>query len=222
MPVISVFYLINTNCWIRISNSKSFYGRIIMLSSFFNTCGTVIKIYSYLCIASILLSWIGQTSVTAILDEICAPYLNWFRRFKFTQIGSVDFSPILALGVLQLISRLFFQLAIQKSISPFEILFGLISILWYFFSFLINLFIILLVLRLIIDFIPQYRTGNFAYMLDKSLTPIFVRVHKLLGGKFMTLRKQVIVCIIILILVRIMLGALIGSGMYSFKIFTVI
>lgn len=193
-----------------------------MLSSFFNTCGTAVKIYSYLCIASILLSWIGQTNATDILDEICSPYLNWFRRFKFTQIGSVDFSPIIALGVLQLISNLFFSLAIQKFISPFEILLGLIGILWSFISFIINLFIILLILRLVIDFIPQYRNGNFSYMLDRSLTPIFVRVHKLLGGKFMTLRKQVIVCIILLILLRLILGAIIGSGMHSFKIFTVI
>lgn len=198
-----------------------------MLSSVFSTIGYAIKIYSYLCIGYILLSWFlpspySRFPAAAFLSEICAPYLNWFRRFRFTQIGSIDFSPILALGILSVFSNIFYQMAILGFFSPFIIIRTLILIIWSFFSFVMNFCIIALIIRLILDFMPEYRSGNIAYMLDKFLSPLFVRVHRLSGGMFMSVRKQVTICLIILIIMRVVLGAIFGSAESLFTQFKIL
>lgn len=182
-----------------------------MIASLFNTLGFVVKIYSYLCIIYIFLSWFGSHSRGGFLYEICNPYLSRFRRFKFTQIGMVDFSPILAIGILSLFANILFQIADTRTFSVLRIVLNLVGIVWSFFSFLLNFFIIILIIRLVLDFSENYCQGNFADMLDRFLSPVFVRVHKLSGGKFMSLRKQIVVCLIVLILVRFLLGAFIGS-----------
>lgn len=182
-----------------------------MIASLFNTLGFAVKLYSYLCIIYIFLSWFGSNSRGGFIYEICNPYLSWFRRFKFTQIGMVDFSPILAIGILSLFSNMLFQIADTRTFSILRIVLNLVGIVWSFFSFLLNFFIIILIIRLVLDFSENYRQGNFADMLDRFLSPVFVRVHKLSGGRFMSLRKQIIVCLIVLILVRFLLGAFIGS-----------
>ena len=190
-----------------------------MISSLFNTFGFAVKIYSYLCIVYIFLSWFGSNSRGGFLYEICDPYLSWFRRFRFTQIGMVDFSPILAIGVLSLFSSVLFQIADMRTFSVLGIALNLVGIVWSFFSFLLNFFIIILIIRLVLDFSENYRQGNFADMLDRFLSPVFVRVHKLSGGRFMSLRKQIIVCLIVLILIRFLLGAFIGSLSVMFTYF---
>ena len=190
-----------------------------MISSLFNTLGFAVKIYSYLCIVYIFLSWFGSHSRGGFLYEICDPYLSWFRRFRFTQIGMIDFSPILAIGVLSLFSSVLFQIADMRTFSVLGIALNLVGIVWSFFSFLLNFFIIILIIRLVLDFSEKYRQGNFADMLDRFLSPVFVRVHKLSGGRFMSLRKQIIVCLIVLLFLRFLLGAFIGSLSVLFTYF---
>ena len=190
-----------------------------MISSLFNTLGFAVKIYSYLCIVYIFLSWFGAHSRGGFLYEICDPYLSWFRRFRFTQIGMIDFSPILAIGVLSLFSSVLFQIADMRTFSVLGIALNLVGIVWSFFSFLLNFFIIIFIIRLVLDFSENYRQGNFADMLDRFLSPVFVRVHKLSGGRFMSLRKQIIVCLIVLLFLRFLLGAFIGSLSVLFTYF---
>ena len=190
-----------------------------MILSLFNTLGFAVKIYSYLCIIYIFLSWFGSHSRGGFLYEICDPYLSWFRRFRFTQIGMIDFSPILAIGILSLFSGVLFQIADMRTFSVLGIVLNLVGIVWSFFSFLLNFFIIILIIRLVLDFSENYRQGNFADMLDRFLSPVFVRVHKLSGGRFMSLRKQIIVCLIVLLFLRFLLGTFIGSLSVLFKYF---
>ena len=190
-----------------------------MISSLFNTFGFAVKIYSYLCIVYIFLSWFGSNSRGGFLYEICDPYLSWFRRFRFTQIGMIDFSPILAIGVLSLFSSVLFQISDMRTFSVLGIALNLVGIVWSFFSFLLNFFFIILIIRLVLDFSENYRQGNFADMLDRFLSPVFVRVHKLSGGRFMSLRKQIIVCLIVLLFLRFLLGAFIGSLSVLFTYF---
>ncbi len=192
-----------------------------MISSIFSTMALVVRIYSYLCIAYIILSWLSPTG-SGFLEEICGPYMNWFRRFKFTQIGMLDFSPIISIAALSLLAQVFYEIASTNSISPFTILIALIQIVWSFFSFILNFLIIILIIRLILDFTSDYRTGNFVDMLDKVLSPIFVKVHSLAGGKFMSIRKQIILSLVIVVLCRFALGALVGSAILLFRGFSVI
>ncbi len=193
-----------------------------MLSSLFSTMGYIVKIYSYLCIAYILLSWLNPVSRGGFLDEACGPYLNWFRRFRFTQIGMLDFSPILALGALQLVAQIFFQLSAKSTFSPLELIFSIIAILWSFFAFILNFLIIILVIRLILDFSNTYRTGNFTEILDRFLSPVFIKLHKLLGGRFLGVREQLIICLVGAVVLRLLLGGFIGSALTMFSQFVIL
>ncbi|MGG5253026.1 YggT family protein [Neobacillus sp. SM06] len=62
----------------------------------------LITYYSYALIVYIFMSWFPNARGTAIgqfLARICEPYLEPFRRF-IPPIGMIDFSPIIAILVL--------------------------------------------------------------------------------------------------------------------------
>ena len=66
-----------------------------------------INIYSFLLIASILMSWLPnakESSLGRMLSSITDPYLDIFRRF-IPPFGMIDFSPIVAIFALNLASR---------------------------------------------------------------------------------------------------------------------
>ncbi len=67
-----------------------------------NILTSVITYYSYALIIYIFMSWFPNARETAIgkfLARICEPYLEPFRRF-IPPIGMIDFSPIIAILVL--------------------------------------------------------------------------------------------------------------------------
>lgn len=67
----------------------------------------VIEIYTYVLIASVLMSWvpsIKESSIGQILTKITDPYLDIFRKF-IPPIGMIDISPIVAIIALNLASQ---------------------------------------------------------------------------------------------------------------------
>jgi YggT family protein len=73
---------------------------------------TFIGIYTALLFIRILLSWFPNidwyNQPWAILSQLTDPYLNLFRSI-IPPLGGMDFSPILALLLLQVLSSLFTQ-----------------------------------------------------------------------------------------------------------------
>ena len=63
-----------------------------------------IQIYSYLLIASILMSWLPnarESRIGQMLAKVTDPYLDIFRRI-IPPLGMIDFSPIVAIFALNL------------------------------------------------------------------------------------------------------------------------
>jgi YggT family protein len=77
-----------------------------------------LQIYFVLLIIRILLSWFPNLNwynpPLSILSQVTDPYLNLFRSI-IPPLGGIDFSPILAIFVLQLASNLFMQAAAQAA-----------------------------------------------------------------------------------------------------------
>jgi YggT family protein len=73
-----------------------------------------LQIYFVLLIIRILLSWFPNLDwsnpVLSFISQITDPYLNLFRSI-IPPLGGIDFSPILAIFVLQFVSNLFLQAA---------------------------------------------------------------------------------------------------------------
>ncbi|MBE9116363.1 YggT family protein [Lusitaniella coriacea LEGE 07157] len=69
-----------------------------------------IQIYSLLLIVRILLTWFQTmewaNQAASVLSPVTDPYLNIFRSF-IPPLGGIDFSPMLAIFVLQIIGGLF-------------------------------------------------------------------------------------------------------------------
>lgn len=64
------------------------------------------KFYSYALIIYIIMSWFPgarESGIGEFLARICEPYLDQFRRF-IPPLGMIDFSPIVAILVLNLAS----------------------------------------------------------------------------------------------------------------------
>lgn len=70
------------------------------------TLATFVQIYSYLLIIRVLLTWFPQVNwfnqPFAALSQMTDPYLNLFRSI-IPPLGGMDFSPILAFVVLNVV-----------------------------------------------------------------------------------------------------------------------
>ena len=68
----------------------------------------IVRFYSWLIIAYVLMSWFPTKGVLADIQQVLAsivePYLRIFRRF-IPPMGAVDISPIIAILVLQLLTN---------------------------------------------------------------------------------------------------------------------
>jgi len=74
----------------------------------------IIDFYTFIIFVWVILSWFRNASkivrdIYKVLDTVAAPYVNIFRKI-IPPMGGLDFSPFIALIVLQLVSRLLFGL----------------------------------------------------------------------------------------------------------------
>ncbi len=74
-----------------------------------NTLVTFLNIYMVLMFVRILLSWFPNINwydpPFSVVSQLTDPYLNLFRSFIPT-LGGMDFSPIIAIFALQIVSQL--------------------------------------------------------------------------------------------------------------------
>lgn len=71
----------------------------------------LVNFYSILIVVYVLMSWIPRGAagivedIRSVLASVCEPYLSIFRRF-IPPIGMVDWSPIVAILALEVLSWL--------------------------------------------------------------------------------------------------------------------
>lgn len=86
-----------------------------------NSLAYFLQIYFVLIIIRVLLSWFPNVNwynqPFNTLSQLVDPYLNLFRRV-IPPIGGIDFSPILAIFLLQFVSQTVSALAVSTSV-PF-------------------------------------------------------------------------------------------------------
>lgn len=80
-----------------------------MLIGLISLISRIIETYSWLIIVWALLSWVPISrsdslvqDIREVLDRLVAPYMNLFRRVV-PPVAGIDFSPMVALVVLELI-----------------------------------------------------------------------------------------------------------------------
>lgn len=196
-----------------------------MVRSLLLTVRQLINVYLFLCFIKILLSWVPSAAYSSfgrMLSSICDPYLNWFRRFRFTRIGMVDFSPVLSLGILSIAAQLITSLLTTGTISLWGLCVSIIELLWSFIGFMLNLLIIFLIIRLGYDLFGSSSSSPFWYNLDRFLSPVIAKVTGFFPQKPLQYRTRLILTILIILLLRIAIGLLVGSLLFQFKVIRII
>ena len=168
----------------------------------FQLIASVLNIYMIIIIFRIILTWfpgMGYGSVFRIVSGITDPYLGWFRRLGIFRAGNLDFSPVIALGVLSLTRSAFSFLARFGTISIGIILAMVLQAVWGIVSFFLGFLIIVLILRLITNLMNQGTYGFFWNLIDSISRPVIYRVNRIfLGNRIINFRTSIIITILIL------------------------
>ena len=192
-----------------------------MMRSLLLTVRQLINAYLFLCFIKILLSWVPSAAYSSfgrVLSSICDPYLNWFRRFRFTRIGMVDFSPILSLGILSIAAQLINSILATGTIYLWGVYVSIIQLIWSFVSFILNLLIIFLIIRLGYDLFGSSNSSPFWYNLDRFLSPVIAKTTGFFQRKPLQYRTRLVLTIILILLLRIVLGLFFGSLVLQFQV----
>jgi YggT family protein len=90
------------------------------LDLIFSTLAAFFQIYFVLLIIRILLSWFPNVNwydpPFSIVSQLTDPYLNIFRSF-IPPLGGIDFSPMLAILLLQFVSGFFGSLSASVALG---------------------------------------------------------------------------------------------------------
>ena len=136
---------------------------------------SILSIYIIILILRVLISWFtvpNPHQLLSILSFITDWYLNIFKRIKRLKYGLIDFSPVLAILILQTISLIFRYLGIASFISLKTILVSLGLALWNALIAIIVFFGLIAFLRLIFLFLAKRNQPHFVEVLDELLDPL--------------------------------------------------
>lgn len=131
-----------------------------MLKILINTAAGAVSLYSTLCFFRIILTWIPSLNYSAIgkfLSSICDPYLNLFSRLPL-RIGMFDFTAMIAIGILYVISSILGNISVSGYISLSMILANLLGIVWSIASSIATVIMIIFIVRYLVSIFS--RTSN--------------------------------------------------------------
>ena len=152
-----------------------------MVSTILGIISAIINIYTILCVISIILTWFPGAKFTAFgkfLSSICDPYLNLFSKSGKLRIGNIDFSPILAIGILSLLTTILSRITLTGRIFFGGILAAIVSLFWNLGSSLLGILTLIILVRWIVLLVKKgytpYDSGwnNVDAMLQKPVYKI--------------------------------------------------
>lgn len=143
----------------------------------FRLLSSVIQVYSWLCFVRIVLTWIPGASYSAAgryLAAICDPFLNVFRGIRWMQIGGLDFSPAVAIGLLYALRSVLNSILLTGRLYIGGIIATIIGMFYSIVSSLITFLLLLLAIRLIAILLQRRGsyTNSFWAQMDYALEPL--------------------------------------------------
>ncbi|MCR4736157.1 MAG: YggT family protein [Treponema sp.] len=152
-------------------------------SSIFAILSSLISIYSFICLINIFLTWIPAARYTKFGQFIAAitnPYLNLFRKIRWLQVGNVNFSPILSIGLLSLAGSTFAQISRTGRLFVSGLLISLLQLIW---QLIFGIGIIIFLLALIRFIVLIVKKGVTPYdspwnHVDAILSPLCYKITK--------------------------------------------
>jgi YggT family protein len=159
----------------------------------------LLNVYMLIILFRIILTWFpgfGNNGIIDFLSTITDPYLNWFRRFSFLQLGFLDLSPIAALAILSLVNRIVAMLASYGRVSLGIVLAMALQAIWGAISFILGFLILILILRLIAFMFRQSGSNPFWNIIETISQPVLYRINRIFfRGRIVKLITALIVSI---------------------------
>lgn len=169
---------------------------------------TLLWIYSVLCSIRIVLTWIPdlRNGFTNFLSNVCDPYLNFFTRRRMLTIGALDFSCILALAILYMLSIFTGELGASGTLSLAFIVSIVVKTIWEIISSIIGFLTILFIIRFIVILCQgnSFHVSTIWKFFDSAFTPMIYKIaNTFSGGKLIPYKTALLIDIIVLILLNI-------------------
>lgn len=171
--------------------------------------------YAILCTIKIILTWIPGTNngFTKFLAAICDPYLNLISKTKLLRFGQLDFSPIIALGILSILSTVFSGIATDGKIGIGKLLGTTLQMSMYTATSVLNFFILFLGIRFIILIIEKTQSSSspFWSQFDYFVSPVVYKISRFFsGGKMLSYRSTLLISIFFFVAISIITYLLIS------------
>ncbi len=187
------------------------------MTELFGFLQAVALVYLMLVALRIIISWFrgaDHSAPTELLARVTDPYLRWFRRLRFLQIGVLDFSPAAAVLTLIVIGNLLQRMAASQRVTIGIILAQVLAVTWSAASVMVVVFMVLSVARAFIAAMRWEHGGGLLNMLDQTLQPMVTFVSRRVSlGRWVMERSQTVQKVAYLSLIAaLLLAVLIGGG----------
>jgi YggT family protein len=177
-----------------------------------------LSLYTLLIMFRILLTWFQGPDFgrpLELLKSITDPYLSWFRRFGFLRIGNFDFSVIVAIITLSVLTSITGRLGSAAVVTVGYVLALIVARVASAVGFFLVFFLAMALIRLIGGAVGASISGRFWITLDRLIEPV---VHKVIltlsRGKFVSYRNALLLfCALIALILfagRFLIDALVG------------
>lgn len=179
------------------------------LQAVFQFLAAAVSVYMLMIIFRVLLSWFqGRVNGRGveILTKITDPYLNKFRSISWLHFGMMDFSPVVAIAVLGMVSQIFTSLAVSGTLNPMMILIYILNTIWSFFAFFINIFIVLMIFRLVTLLFFSKWSHQVLFQIDNILYKAVARILGLFTSNTVKFTTGLAISAAILLVLRVGLG----------------
>ncbi|MBO4729192.1 MAG: YggT family protein [Spirochaetaceae bacterium] len=179
----------------------------------------IISFYTLILFIRIILTWIPSLEYSKfgkILAEFCDPYLNLFKKIRILRTGPLDFTPILAIGVLVIISSVLQGIVSTRRFSVGIILAEIIRLCWSVIHAVLIVLIIVVFVRLIVSVINR-DTSPIWSQIDKMISPVAYRLTNMVfPKKFVKYQTVLIVTLVALILSHILIEIILMGVIANF------
>lgn len=158
----------------------------------------LVVVYTVLCLISIFMTWIPGAKFTKfgkVISAITDPYLNLFSKRGWFRVGNIDFSPILAIGILSILSSIIGGIATTGRIHFGGILAMILGMIWSLISTLLGIFILLILIRWIVLLVNkgQVSTNSAWYQVDLMLQKFVYKIGNTFFRNNLTYQKALLV-----------------------------
>lgn len=172
------------------------------MSYVFQILSAIVNLYSIICFIYIMLSWFPGdrfTKFRKFVSSLCEPYMGLFSRFRWFTFGHIDFSPIISIGLLSLLSSILGGITSTGRIYFGGILATVIFMIWNIISTFLSILVILLIVRLIVLLVKKGVTpyNSAWYQIDQFLGKITYKITSIFVKKSFSYKKSLIVSLIV-------------------------